>query len=337
MKHVPDNRKATDSTAPSRDEQLKALREKLAGHQAFGRIRGHWHQSLLEITARLLHDTASPTAFCAAWDQCAADVRIIGNLLAQLRRDGWTDAEQELQASLRKEGRLMEGEVLPLHETVPATALVFDPKRTFALLRWLRAVELSEFGAIQESKFAAMFTNCLLDRFPSLREPLERNPTGIGLENELASTFLQEIGDRWMSTERFSPSCALRLNFFNSKPRIEGLWIGYLLIQDQAEVLSAFSRKEQKSLATWQCRIPKILCEPTDEKYPLHKISYQLKVGFHSESDHVRVKRLAPTTSSAGCSHGYGVRIFTPYDKRYANYMNELDRSPENIALLLHA
>lgn len=337
MKHVPDNQKATDSAIPSRDEQLKALREKLAGHQAFGRIRGHWHQSLLEITERLLHDTASPTAFCAAWDQCAADVRIIGNLIAQLRRDGWTDAEHELQASLRKEGRLMEGEVLPLHETVHATALVFDPKRTFALLSWLRAVELSELGAIHDGKFVAMLATCLSDCFPSLRETLERNPTGIGLEKELVSAYLQEVGDRWMATERFSQSCALRLSFFNSKPRIEGLWIGYILLQDQAAVLSAFSRKEQKSIATWQCRMPKVLCDSPDEEYPLHKISHQLKIGFHPESDHVRIKRLAPTTSSAGCSHGYGVRIFTPYDKRYANYMDGLDRSLENIALLLSA
>ena len=97
--------------APSREQQLMWLLQKLAGHRVFGSLRGRMScmgSRSPSIEVYLMHmiwdsrvgKMVSPSQFCGQWDDLSKRIRVIGNLLCWLHHHGWRDAAAELEKAL---------------------------------------------------------------------------------------------------------------------------------------------------------------------------------------------------------------------------------------------
>ncbi len=189
---------------PGRDEQLQRLLERLTGHEAFGRLRGTFDPSVdqMERLTRLIAEAGSPTAFCAAWDQYTADVRVVGNILAQLRRDGWNAAADELESALKWSGYTLSGETVPLNKMAPLTALIIDFPRTHAMLTWMRAGHWIDLDSFLNGEKGDSLAERLFNQFPSLRtHTTERRRRGdyegwdllAAYRDDVLSPFLRDV------------------------------------------------------------------------------------------------------------------------------------------------
>ncbi|MDD5726877.1 MAG: hypothetical protein PHC53_05795 [Patescibacteria group bacterium] len=329
MKQVPENQEVTKDVVPTREEQLASLREKLAGHQAFGRLRGKLGDSTIYLLGKMIESAESPTSFCRDWDQFAADARVMGNMLAQFRRDGWSAAARALYGALKTD-TLIEGETVPLHKTVPITILVLDPERTFSMLRWIRAgyyADLSAYHHRRDHVVQPELVSDLFEKFPSLRKHCDYFSTKFEFYHgdALACAYRDDVRSGYADSLKPFQDKVTRLimvweSYRNDQLDVVNITFGYIFRAEQSEVLSFFSREEQASLATWQCRLPKVLEERLN----------RVNVGLHPEAAHDDMVRTQPTLSSAGCSHGFGVRVFpgkeNPSEIRaYLRLFNEMN------------
>lgn len=330
MKQVPE-KNGQNVQPPSREEQLAALREKLAGHQAFRRLRGQLGDSTIYLLGTMIGSAESPTSFCRDWDQFAADTRIVGNLLAQFRRDGWEEAAKELESALKDRGRLIEGETSPLHETVPVTILILDPERTFSMLRWIRAgynKDLFAYHYRHDQVMRPELVSDLFEKFPSLRKHSDYFSSKFEFYHgdALSAAYSNDVRARYAKTLKpLQDKIARRLimvwdSYRNDQLDVAGIAFGYIFRAEQSEALSIFSREEQACIATWQCRLPKALEDRLG----------QVNIGLHPEAAHNDMTRRQPTLSSAGCSHGFGARIFPGKEahseiRAYLRLFNEMN------------
>ena len=133
---LPETKTEVKKEVPSRQEQLVWLRNYLMGNKTFGSLRaGRFRKDALSILYEVSQgDNWGPMDFCRGWDEHVAEARIMGNKLAQLKRDGWNDAFRELESALNG-AYVIEGEDIPLEQTTPVTILVFEPELTFDLFR----------------------------------------------------------------------------------------------------------------------------------------------------------------------------------------------------------
>jgi hypothetical protein len=329
MKQVPENQEVTKDVVPTHEEQLASLREKLAGHQAFGRLRGKLGDSTIYLLGKMIGSTESPTSFCRDWDQFAADARVMGNMLAQFRRDGWMTAAKALYDALKTD-TLIEGETVPLHKTVPITILILDPERTFSMLRWIRAgcyEDLSAYHYRRDQVMRPEIVSDLFEKFPSLRKHCDYFRTKFEFYHgdALASAYHDDVRSGYAKTLKPLQDKITRLimvweSYRNDRLDVVNIAFGYMFRAEQSEVLANFSREEQTHLATWQCRIPKAL----------EKRFNRINVGLHPEAAHGDMVRTQPTLSSTGCSHGFGARVFPGKEepskiKAYLRLFNEMN------------
>lgn len=330
MKQVPENKTEVAINVPTREEQLAALREKLTGHQAFGRVRGLLNGKGKDPLLRLVDMAGSPTSFCHRWDEFAADIRVVGNMVAQFRRDGWKEAEVELTTALSTPGHLIPGETFPLHETVPVTILILDPLRTFTMLRWIRVGHTRDLDiAISHGLSECNVPNLTRDLVVSFPRLLDPNNRRICTEETFYQALEQDVYFRFANVsalwdlESAGQAFSLRMNhntcyrLNNTFGHRHGKMFGFMLLEEQNQALSRFSRQDQSRIGTWLCRVPKT-------SLPLVKY---MGVGLHPEAAHAAIVQRYPAMASVGCAFNFGVQLFTQEHEAigYLHNHNKID------------
>lgn len=308
------------------EEQIKFLREKLAGNDTFGRIRGRFPDKLGELGS-VLADSESPTDFCRRWDQFCSDVRVIGNLLACLKRDGWNIAATELTRALQDKTYCLPGETVPLHETEPVTVVVFDFPRTLAMIRWIRCAHWMNLDCYLNERdnrltendkavwnndsVGQLLTYQLFEAFPNLEDHTRQRRARMDYEGrDLCKSYQEHVLNDFDHKQLLEIGLPLHLAWQTYNDHLELFEhstgdlqrFGYICRADQAEVLSRFSREQQERIATWCVRMPKM--KDNDD---IHR----LFVGFHSEEAHRGLWQNSTYLTSKGCAHNYGVVIMS--------------------------
>lgn len=305
----------SENTVP--EDQLAILKDRLEGHKVFGRLRGKGQKHLTSI----LDASTSPSDFCKKWDQTSADLRVVGNLVAQLRRDGHDRAAEALLNALASKTYYFPGEVAPLEKTNPLTAVIFNFPKALSLLRWIRAAHwmtLNEYLDVFAGKTLAekkaksvdwALTAKLFDDYPSLsKHSRERRARGDYEGWDLKAAHLEDVmaafPDHETLLEIGSPMI-IEPSTYNDHLEIGynfcQLRFGYLCTADQAEVLSRFTRKEQESISTWMIRVPGVLREK----------ARGMSVVFYPEANHESFRAERPNMVSLGCAGGYGMCLTT--------------------------
>jgi hypothetical protein len=317
------------------EDQLAFLFSKLLGNQSFGRLRGSFSEGLGSLKT-ILEAAESPTDFCQRWDRFCGDARVMGNLLACFQRDGWDAAEQELTRALQDATYRMSGEEVPLHETEPVTIVIFDFKRTLTFIRWVRCAHFSSLNAyLDEIDYLVsvgaewsdenpaegshlkdrdrVLTRKLFEAFPELEQYARDRRAGDHYEGrDLVEAYFKQVLDLFEQVElnEIGQPLCLAWNTYNDHLELyrgvgNSLHYGYICRTDQAEVLSQFSRDQQKNIATWCVQLPKAM---TDTQLK------RMFLVFHPEAEHDKWISDSANVVSTSLSHGYGVvamsRIF---------------------------
>jgi hypothetical protein len=326
-KHVPEG-------VVSKEQQFDALLQVLAGNHVFGRTRGQSHLPVGRVLEQMLDQADSPRDFCAMWDQFTGDLRVLGNMLAKHRREGWTFAEEELLAALWHENHVLPGETVPIHETTPITIFMLDPERMLTMIKWRLTGQDDELHAMTEKKECKNpLLQKLFDGFPSFegylrsmreeslaliaavyRDVIERFPH----YRKMSGRRLRI--DRGENEDRLQPYANVLMKLFGAMENVAEYSYGFLVFGEQDDVLRPFSRKQQKQVATWQLHVPSILIEKARAKQEAFSKEWRhgdrmplsrLQFGFFPEREYAHWVRMYPSLVSSGVSHGLGVIMAT--------------------------
>lgn len=292
MTKVPEDRRVF----PFYDEELTALALKLAGNKAFGVCRSqHYNWRLGDIIDDMINETASPSEYLEKFDKFTSALRIITDLMAQLKRDGKTRLVEELKNALEDRNYVLMGETVPLEQTVPITLLMLEPEKTLPLLKWFAGGKIPATYIEEDVNSTRGILESYLNSLDGLPTSYEKS---IRLSNE---------GDRWLDES----SCTIAAE-------LQGLADSCFMFfgKDQGQVLSMIDRKDQHRVTTWQINAPSILVG----------MSPGFSIGFHEVGDHEIWLKRYPTLASVGASHGYGAFfILEPILNKFARleYLNQ--------------
>jgi len=308
------------------EDQMKFLRNKLIGNEAFGRIRGLLPYEL-GVLGTILAASESPTDFCRRWDQFSSDARVIGNLLACCQRDGLNEAVKELTNALNDKTYRLPGETVPLHETEPYTVVVFDFPRTLTMIRWIRCAHWSSLNTYlkkidnrwDRSEWLHSqdreFTQALFDAFPNLlQHTRERRARGDYEGWDLLKSYREHVLDGFDHEQLHEIGHSLHLAYYtyNDHLEIRHNVFGYLVREDQGRLLARFTREQQKRITTWTVHLPKVFAESNKTNL--------LLVGFHPEQSHQDWEKVSNSYASPGCSCKYGAVIM---NRQYAHPLDD--------------
>lgn len=205
--------------ASGQDADIAYLRDRLAGNQSFGRLRGTMHEELLSRMGRMARESASPTAFKDAFGEYMSDAQVMGVLLAQLERDGRTEAATLLTYIL-EHGGILPNEEFPIEQMEDITFVMLDPERTIPMLLFILEGQfevLDTYARMCERKSwegvgmeTHPFTHAEIEelflRFPSLKQLVRerykehRNNTG----RPAAQTYTHALVDILTNPERMA-------------------------------------------------------------------------------------------------------------------------------------
>lgn len=289
------SKEVTMKQVPEREEQLRWLKDKLAVSKAFDACRGGFGG----IVCGLARRAESPSAFCREWDTLSGQLRVLGNLLATLKRDGWEDACHALETCLAGK-MLLPGESVDEAKTEPITILIPSVDKVFALIRWLLIGSWEELVPVSQAK-ASGHTQKLLDEFPDLRTHLMRAESSRWDSRSVAYVLREEI-DLVMKKslqEIFGKISGVSDNIVSLRlgsqttPNFYDGCLALVIFADQKDVLRRIPRSEQKDVATWTFRRPKVQGLPF------------LEVGFFGEDNYPNWKEQHPALVSRGVSRGF--------------------------------
>jgi hypothetical protein len=310
----------------SRDRQIAELMETLLGHNVYGMFRGRDCHSLVDVAEVVLERSGSPSDFCRNWDDLTAKFRVLGNILATLKREGKTEAYEALKESLTDVTYVFPGETIPVEKTVPVTLVMFEPARMLAMLQWILRAKCqgleSHIGRPADSYLRPQLAEAMFKAFPSLAEAvqirIQLNPYP-GIEFGLACQV--DVLRNFNIPDSFKP-LYLTWGQFSDRIELGPSWATTPMIEtekwgkvhcasmfafwapgSQKEVLSLFSRQEQGHIATWQFQVhPKLLRADDD----------LMEFGLHDESDHSVWRHESSHRASLGVSQGLGAYIDPP-------------------------
>ncbi len=297
------------------EEQLRKLRQKLAGHRVFGKLRGKFEDFSPED---FLHDKKDrplcPSKVQERFAKWIADRKVMFQLLATLGRDSQTVAYEELLKALC-EDHVITGEDIPLEQTEKGVLVMVDPEKTILLVRWLYT-STPEDGKkwVAEGKLppdrgmCGSLTPQLVETFPDLVEEF-KNPL-----NRILEFPLEKIHPHLeKARERFRQKmCADDVKWICIDPGRTHYWRGcravalFLHGKDQKGALSFFTREEQKSISTWKFDYPKITRRKMGVSWGS---SPNFWIGLHPEEEHTKWRRRWPSFASRGCANNLGAVI----------------------------
>lgn len=341
MKQVPEEKRELE-----RNKQIQQLLEKLAGHEIFNRLRGTFDSQSKRIDhlTHLITEAGSPTSFCAAWDRYASDVRVIGNIIAQLRRDGCDYAANELESALKWPGYMLPGETVLLSKTTPLTLLIIDFPKTIAMLTWIQAGHWMDLNNFLDGKKVNLLAERLFKQFPSLQTHTVKRRNSHKYEGgDLLSAYHEDvffpfIHDAFGTTSSneipnfFTESQPMEIAFgtYNDHLEVADGTFGYIFLGDQASVLSRIPRKHQHRVTTFGFNAPKITVNEIQKdrrkNFRSTSWSYYFKIGIHPEIHHQKWLEMGGAYPSLGCAHGYGAVLLNKQkysDKNYCEHTGD--------------
>ncbi|MEI6237921.1 MAG: hypothetical protein WCP15_00105 [bacterium] len=297
MKQVPEDKKVNS------EQQLKILRNKLMGNQAFAFCRGKLGKQVVSVAADLIAETGTPTRFLSMWDEFFGKARVMTNLLAQFNRDGMNVAYEELLSALRTDTHFFPGETVPVEQTRPVTVLMLEPEKTVSFLSWLLEehwMSLRDYLYWKDQKPGffnkvpdkpSVLTERLYANFSKLEELARKHCSGYE-GRELSEAYRQEIIDTFPEGALKNGKVAElgRPQWNDHIEHVGDIPFIYIFEMEQFEVLKMFSREDQKRIATWQFNLPKVITH--------------FVIGLHPHKMHGCWKKSHPAFVSCGKSHG---------------------------------
>ncbi|MFA6551988.1 MAG: hypothetical protein WCT19_00625 [Candidatus Paceibacterota bacterium] len=321
MKQVPESK-----VKVSKEAQVAELLKTLAGNKVFGLCRGNM-PGVLRDSRGLMYKAESPSQFLKLLNQHFADCRVMLKLLAKYQRDGWKEAEHQLETALG-EDFVIDGEDFSIQETTPATILMLEPEITLLMISWSLTHEIDDLatfvkGNCAESLDPVLFR--LFEEFPTLNERTKdwaeygyhRNWQGIDLfSNSYGDRFEKDLDALKNQKGEIIP---LRLTEHqqNSALSNRAQRFGYLFIdKDQSEILSQFGRADQMNLTTWQLHVPTLIVREILST----SLTGHFFVGLHPEKEHSVWQKKWPAFASRGFAHGFGATLMhNDYTKSCTN------------------
>lgn len=320
----------------TREEQLAELRKKLIGNTAFGRTRGilYDQNTILSLFNQASQGKITPTQFCRKLGKITKDLRVMGNKIATLRRDGKQEAAQALLRALTVPGYRIPGEEIPLEKTVPITLIMFMPEKCMHMLQWIIEGDSSDLNTHMDCRkgekpyYRQELTERLFELFPSLyagcrHRLLNQRYEGIDLRYAL----YKDVTSRFSIPSGFQPLHINHGQYNDHTELLPGVYdsdhievnnedvpcMGYFAFWaegDQKTALSPFSREQQELMGTWQFHVhPSVL----------KKVKEAPVFGLHTEDQHQEWSHSMSGFESAGVSHGYGA-VINPDPKDYDTY-----------------
>lgn len=299
-------------------DELEALVMKLAGNEAFAACRGKLDTHISYVIDDLIDGTENSAQFCARFDEYFGRVRVMGNLLAKLRRDKKSLAYDELRRALSIREFVLTHEEVPLSKTTPAVILMLEPAKTFPLIKWMDEASMFEtrlFAGISLSRSpwsagiaeVSQLTRDLFKVLPGLLA-YTRKIKEAGGDNgqELREAYQETLKGLPRSFDGAMPLMTTSTMRLLNTAETGGCGstfifpLAYLFLgKTQNEVLGLFSREEQDRVTTWQLHIPTL---------PLryNQMFDNASIWFHPEEEHARWSRDLKSFVSKGVSRGYG-------------------------------
>jgi hypothetical protein len=161
--------------------------------------------------------------------------------------------------------------------------------------------------------------------------PDDYNP-GVDLVFAYGLDVLRKFGDNWPNTGmedfiglRLLPGQYDRIALGQTRHCVGGEEIDcsgnflFLYQGDQAELLSRFTREQQKKIATWQFRV-----HPNTISQINNHPSDRLKVGLHMEAEHETWRYTNTSLASLGFSQGMG-GLLNPVENVYKVFWGDSD------------
>jgi hypothetical protein len=265
-------------------DELEFLRMKLAGNRAFALCRGTFNQRMTHVVEdaikKGLKAENSRTAVRDSLRTYFAAAHIMGNLLAQLKRDGKEVAYEELTHALWDPSFLIMGETVALEKTIPFTILMLEPQKTLGLMEWV--ADKNQPITYLERLFSGLTG---WDGAPQYELCRVRTVSVSGLP----TVFNDSIR---LGNQQWNRDNSVSLDILSRALPFVYVFFG----KNQAEVLSKIDRKLQDRVATWQINVP---------SYMLNW-SPKFAIGFHTEQEHSIWEGRYPALVSKGVSCGYG-------------------------------
>jgi hypothetical protein len=333
-KQVPENNSS---------QQIAELQDQLRGHQIFGRYRGTYNYTAMNAVGEILGKSESPTEFLRQWDSFAGDMRVLGNMMAVLKRDDKTEALTAFQQALIDPTYTFPGETIPLDKTVPVTLVMFNPKATLSMLLWITQGHWMDLGKFMDDEWDVYgesrrhLTVPLFENFPSLPRAIRARCESINYMGwDLLYAYQVDVlrgveipkdfHSMYLAFGQYNDHIELERSRYSAKTTTvapdtqEVNCVGHFAFWvegDQAAVLSRFTREQQEKMATWQFHVHPDLIRVKDPRY--------LTVGLHIEAMHEEFQHHYGSRASAGVSHGFGGIINPPDD--YQKHWNASNKT----------
>ncbi len=330
--HVP----KTKAQPPSPETQLLELRDILLASDEFARVRGKFSRSAEELIVEdiigcdadgiVAKKPRSRSAILRDADRLFSDFRFCTILLARLRRDGYDVAYRELLRLLHFGDYRIVGEELPPEQTHPVTLVVpnLPALLRIALIAVAHTKDKEGYPKGALLRWALHEDPHLLALMPSLaradREIFQRvNPDTFASVVSLPVAYREDALDVATILEQHPNAVpyTIGLRFdrgdcqvpYSYRMLFEWLSAAWLVNGEQGDVLSLFSRADQKRMATWQLRprigpMPNGSSESLKFKVAVHDANL---IHFFPEGELTSRRRLTPSRTSRGCSQGRGV------------------------------
>ncbi len=290
-------------------DQLGVLQETVTRYAVIRKYRGKLDSALIGLCPGLVETASSPTEFCSKWDEVTGEIRVIGNVLAQLKRDGLDLVYTHLVTALSNNlHRFPFEDRLPL-PTTPVTLIMLDPQRTLTMLRWLMLDHWMSLNGHLDGQPTEL-TTALFESFPTLENhSRERRRQGDYEGGDLRAAFRDTVyppfGDL---EERLGKVNHARFQLgwhqWNDHVEISEQVFAYLIEGDQATALSLFSREQQRLLGSWQINVP-------EGTYGGGDLDLMVKsIGLHPENEHEAWSHEYPDWVSTSTNHGMGAILF---------------------------
>jgi hypothetical protein len=331
-KHVP------EVAAPSRNEQLATLRTRLLGNQYFAACRGMLGQVAIKTVDEMIGATNNPSQFSKSWEKFSQGVLVMGNMLAQLQRDGWQEAYTALSSALSTPGYTIPGETVPFEQTKPITLVMLDPERTVLMLNWIIKDHWMDLDAWLDDKDDKPDSRKLSERVKKLFElfPTLEHHTRIRRKHrdyegkDLLYAYRDSVWSRFPNVLKSESFKSLRFTFgqWNDHIELHGAKFLFLFDGEQGEALKLFTREQQEQIATWQINIPSAA-------------QGTIYFGLHPEAEQETWRAEYPSLLSHGLNAGMGAVMLTSkpavqcgmnygppqaYQAQSGEYPNTIDR-----------
>ena len=352
LTHVPGERLRVLLAAATPDQiegELEQLRPSLMGNEIFGRSRGTWWQTLSNLVDSVTDDsTKTSREVQNELDALFRDIKIMALMKHDLLERRLYLARRELDNALTEPEYLIPDETFPLEDTEPVTAVMFAPRVTLLLMRWIYTIDERVLFQMKNGydvedlrhnpgntlDHDIEVTNQLFAALPSLMDALkhrdnewEERPGG---QSVLALCWKAQIMAAYAIDvlAQYEPLSGA----FEKPAQSQGGTFGFQI--DVKKVLSTFCPDKLDALNHWQTTCGLVFLVPGTQDQVLARYTRNQQrniatwqfhapkciswvnqnIGLHLEQEHRDFAKLRPALISKGVASGCGAMILLNRD-----------------------